>query len=35
MISGFMERDTYYVEIAPESRLLVDGEPLESPRHEA
>lgn len=35
LISGFMERGTYYFETLPESRLFVDDEPLESLRHEA
>nr|WP_315435313.1 hypothetical protein [uncultured Pseudomonas sp.] len=29
LVSGFMERGTYYFEIVPESRLFVDDEPLE------
>ncbi|PRA52568.1 MULTISPECIES: DUF2357 domain-containing protein [Pseudomonas] len=35
LVSGFMERGTYYFEIVPESRLFVDDEPLAISRHEA
>lgn len=35
LVSGFMERGTYYFEIVPASRLFVDDEPLERARHEA
>lgn len=35
LVSGFMERGTYYFEVVPEARFFVDDEPLSISRHEA